>query len=59
MAEIKLTKAQTQEIERALSSGYDVEIRPLKRGITIASVAKKLVYRDEAFNERELRRQTK
>lgn len=47
---VKLTNEQINHIETVLASGYDVEIRSLKKGITIASVGKKVVYK-EVLNE--------
>ncbi len=43
---MKLTGTQISHIETILASGYDVEIRKLKKGITIASVGKKVVYKE-------------
>lgn len=43
---MKLTTEQIKHIETVLASGYDVEIRKLKKGITIASVGKKVVYKE-------------
>lgn len=43
---MKLTNEQIKHIETVLESGYDVEIRKLKKGITIASVGKKVVYKE-------------
>ena len=45
---MKLTTEQISHIETILASGYDVEIRKLKKGITIASVGKKVVYKEGA-----------
>ena len=46
---MKLTAEQINHIETVLASGYDVEIRSLKKGITIASVGKKVVYKETAY----------
>lgn len=43
-----MTREQIQTIDAILASGCDVEIRKLKKGITIASVSKKLVYKEIA-----------
>ena len=43
---MKLTAEQISHIETVLASGYDCEIRKLKKGITIASVGKKVVYKE-------------
>ena len=45
---MKLTAEQINHIETVLESGYDCEIRKLKKGITIASVGKKVVYKEVA-----------
>ena len=50
MKQVKLTNEQIKEIETVLASGYDCEIRNLRLGITIASVGKKVVYK-EGMNE--------
>jgi uncharacterized protein with LGFP repeats len=47
---MKLTAEQINHIETVLASGYDVEIRSLKKGITIASVGKKVVYKETAYD---------
>ena len=46
MKQVKLTSEQIKEIETVLASGYDCEIRNLRLGITIASVGKKVVYKE-------------
>ena len=43
---MKLTAEQISHIETVLASGYDCEIRSLRKGITIASVGKKVVYKE-------------
>lgn len=45
---MKITTEMIETIEKILSSGYDVEIRSLSKGVTIASVGKKLVYKENA-----------
>lgn len=50
---MKLTAEQISHIETVLESGYDCEIRSLKKGITIASVGKKVVYKEVQVNERQ------
>lgn len=41
-----MTREQIATIDAILASGCDVEIRRLKKGVTIASVSKKLVYKE-------------
>ncbi len=47
---MRLTAEQINHIETVLESGYDCEIRKLKKGITIASVGKKVVYKETAYD---------
>lgn len=49
----KLNREAIETIEKALDAGYDVEIRKNKNGITIASISKKLVYKDNPTDIRE------
>ena len=42
----KLNRSAVETIETILEGGYDVEIRKNRNGITIASVGKKLIYKD-------------
>ena len=47
---MKLSQEQINHIETVLESGYDCEIRKLKKGLTIASVGKKVVYKEQAHD---------
>ena len=53
-----LDKDAVKAIERILASGFDVELRKKKYGVTIASVGKKVVYK-EPGNKRELSEEPK
>jgi hypothetical protein len=53
---MKLTAEQISHIETVLESGYDCEIRKLKKGITIASVGKKVVYKETQEHEQQRER---
>lgn len=53
MTATRLDLEAVETIEKALDAGYDVEIRKNKNGITIASVSKKLVYKDNPIGNSE------
>lgn len=47
-----MDKEAIKTIESILANGYDVEIRKTKYGITIASIGKKVVYKENLTDER-------
>lgn len=47
MKQTKLNSKAIATIENALEAGYDVEVRRNKYGITIASVSKKVTYKED------------
>ncbi len=51
MAEIHLDRTVVEAIETGLNAGYDIEVRKNRYGITVASVGKKLIYKDNPIQE--------
>lgn len=51
---VKLNNKAVIAIETILDAGYDVEIRRNKNGVTIASVGKKVTYKEDPTTDREV-----
>lgn len=51
MAEVHLDRTVVEAIETGLNAGYDIEVRKNRYGITVASVGKKLIYKDNPIQE--------
>lgn len=51
MAEVHLDSEVVEAIETGLNAGYDIEVRKNKFGITVASVGKKVIYKNNPIQE--------